>query len=267
MGREEAEGWSTKQSDGNFGIILPCAEHYQNLNFPMSRKGAGVWRSLCLTLLEGTNKILCTPGPRRKEQRPHKRLTQTCPWVSKRLWWRRGSAVACCRVRGTECSSAWDLLKEVAIIFITSTTVWPQVKLQGVITAPPINRKLDYRFTEHGPTYQNNTQFPPQSVSLIRKLSYTSYPSPSEGRQTEDHNHRKLSNLITWSTGLSNSVKLWAMPYRATQDRWVMVECSDKTWSTGEGDGKLLCIFAFRTPWTPWKGKKIRQWKMNSPGW
>ena len=23
---------------------------------------------------------------------------------------------------------AWDLLKEVAIIFITSTTVWPQVK-------------------------------------------------------------------------------------------------------------------------------------------
>ena len=27
--------------------------------------------------------------------------------------------------------SAWDLLKEVAIIFITSTIVWPQVKQQG----------------------------------------------------------------------------------------------------------------------------------------
>ena len=25
---------------------------------------------------------------------------------------------------------------------------------------------------------------------------------------------------------------------RATQDRWVMVESSDKTWSTGEGNGK-----------------------------
>ena len=38
---------------------------------------------------------------------------------------------------------AWDLLKEVPIIFITSTIVWPQVKQQGGNTAPPINRKLD----------------------------------------------------------------------------------------------------------------------------
>ena len=38
---------------------------------------------------------------------------------------------------------AWDLLKEVTIIFITSTIVWPQVKQQGRNTAPPINRKLD----------------------------------------------------------------------------------------------------------------------------
>ena len=35
-------------------------------------------------LLEGTNKAMCTPGPRRKEQRPHKRLSQACvcPGVS-----------------------------------------------------------------------------------------------------------------------------------------------------------------------------------------
>ena len=32
---------------------------------------------------------------------------------------------------------AWDLLKEVSIIFITSTIVWPQVKQQGVNTALP----------------------------------------------------------------------------------------------------------------------------------
>ena len=38
---------------------------------------------------------------------------------------------------------AWDLLKEVAIIFITSTIVCPQVKQQGGNTATPINRKLD----------------------------------------------------------------------------------------------------------------------------
>ena len=38
------------------------------------------------------------------------------------------SAVAGCRAGGAECSSAsWALLKEVAIIFITSTIVCPQV--------------------------------------------------------------------------------------------------------------------------------------------
>ena len=57
-------------------------------------------------LLEGTNKSLCTPGPRRKEQWPHKRLTRTCPWVSRSLQQRCGSGVACCRVGGTECSIA-----------------------------------------------------------------------------------------------------------------------------------------------------------------
>ena len=50
--------------------------------------------------------------------------------------------------RGTECSSAavcaGDLLKEITIIFITSTIVWFQDKQQGRNTATaPINRKLD----------------------------------------------------------------------------------------------------------------------------
>ena len=36
-----------------------------------------------------------------------------------------------------------DLLKEAAIIFITSTIAWAQVKQQEGNTAPPINRKLD----------------------------------------------------------------------------------------------------------------------------
>ena len=30
------------------------------------------------------------------------------------------------------------------------------------------------------------------------------------------------------------------MPFRATQDGWVMVERSDRMWSTGEGNGKSL---------------------------
>ena len=45
---------------------------------------------------------------------------------------------------------AWDLLREVTIIFITSTIVWPQLNSWvGGNTAPPITRKLDQRFIEH----------------------------------------------------------------------------------------------------------------------
>ena len=57
-------------------------------------------------------------------------------------------------------------------------------------------------------THQSKTLMPSQPGPPIRKLSQASYPSPSEGRQNENHNHRKLIKLITWTTALSNSVKL-----------------------------------------------------------
>ena len=49
--------------------------------------------------------------------------------LSGSLWRRCGSVVACCRVGGMDCIAvhAWDLLKEVAIIFITSTIDRSQV--------------------------------------------------------------------------------------------------------------------------------------------
>ena len=62
------------------------------------------------------------------------------------------------------------------------------------------------------------------------------------------HNHRKLTNLITWTTALSNSVK--TKPYRVgpTQDGQIMVESSDKMWSTGEGNGKPLQYSCLENP-------------------
>ena len=61
---------------------------------------------------------------------------------------------------------------------------------------------------------------------------------------------KKLNNLITWTTALSNSMKVWAMPCRATQDGQVMMESSDKTWSTGEGNANHFSILAWKTPQT-----------------
>ena len=43
-------------------------------------------------------------------------------------------------------------------------------------------------------------------------------------------------------------MKLLAMPCRVTQNEWVMVENSDKTWSSGEGNGKPLQYSCLENP-------------------
>ena len=77
---------------------------------------------------------------------------------------------------------------------------------------------------------------------------------------------------------LSNSMKLWTMPCRATQDWWVLVERSDKMWSTGEGNGKPLQHSFLENPmnsmerqkddtarWTPQVGRcPICYWRNSS---
>ena len=69
------------------------------------------------------------------------RLACECPGVSSRgmgqQWPTAGSGALSVAVY------AWDLLKEVANIFITSTIVWSQVKQWGGNTNLSINRKLD----------------------------------------------------------------------------------------------------------------------------
>ena len=95
-------------------------------------------------LLEGTDRTLFAPGPRRKEQWPHKRLIQTCLWLFRSLWQRHVSAVPWCRAGGTECSSARMGPFEGGLHYLhfLHHSLAPG-KQQGGNTAPPINRKLD----------------------------------------------------------------------------------------------------------------------------
>ena len=51
-------------------------------------------------------------------------------------------------------------------------------------------------------------------------------------------------------------MKLGAMPCRATQDGQVMVESSDKMWSTGEGNGKPLQYSCLENPMNSMKREK-----------
>ena len=67
-------------------------------------RAARTYTGLENRLLEGTNRTLCSPGPRREEQWTHKRLAHTCLYVSRSLWHREGSGMASSRVGGTKCS-------------------------------------------------------------------------------------------------------------------------------------------------------------------
>ena len=75
---------------------------------------------------------------------------------------------------------------------------------------------------------------------------------------------QSLANLITWTTDLSNSVILshavWVI-----QDKWVMVERSDKMWSTGEGNGKPLQYSCFENSMNSIKRQKDRTMKDELP--
>ena len=51
----------------------------------------------------------------------------------------------------------------------------------------------------------------------------------------------------------------------ATQDRWVMMESSDKTWSTGEGNGKLLQYSCLENPMNSMKRQKDKTLKDEIP--
>ena len=55
------------------------------------------------------------------------------------------------------------------------------------------------------------------------------------------------------------------MPCRATQDRWVIVESSDKMWSTGERNGKPLQYSCLENPMSSMKRQKDGSMKDELP--
>ena len=114
--------------------------------------------------------------------------------------------------------------------------------------APPIREDPDS--PTDSPSHQNTSQ-----ASILSIRGQTEWKSQN----------RKLTKLITWITDLSNSMKLWAMPCRATQDGCVMVESSDKTWSTGEGNGKPLQYSSLENPMNSMKSQEDRTLKDELP--
>ena len=124
-----------------------------------------------------------------------------------------------------------------------STGVGCHFLLQGIFPTQGLNpglphcRKMLYHLSHQGsPSEQDcSTSSPSDQEAFASLLSLSKRTDRLKTTIT-----KKLIKLITWITALSNSMKPWAITCRATQDGQVMVESSDKMWSTGEGDGKPL---------------------------
>ena len=78
-------------------------------------------------------------------------------------------------------------------------------------------------------------------------------------QKTSQSNH-------TRTTALSNSVKL-IHAYGATQDGRVIVERSDRMWSTGEGNGKPLQCSCLENPMNSMKRQNDKILKEELPRW
>ena len=68
----------------------------------------------------------------------------------------------------------------------------------------------------------------------------------------------------TRTTAMSISMKL-SHAHRATQDGWVMVERSDRMWSTGKGNGKPLQYSCLENPMNSMKRQNDRILKEELP--
>ena len=69
------------------------------------------------------------------------------------------------------------------------------------------------------------------------------------------YSHKTSQSNHTRTTALSNSMKQ-SHAHGATQDGQVMVERSDRMWSTGEGNGKPLQYSWLENPMTSMKRQK-----------
>ena len=81
----------------------------------------------------------------------------------------------------------------------------------------------------------------------------------ARGHQRADtlkpYSQKSSQSNHTRTTALSNSMKL-SHARGATHDRWVMVERSDKTWSTGEGNDKPVQYSCLEDPMNSMKRQK-----------
>ena len=103
-----------------------------------------------------------------------------------------------------------------------------------------------------------------------KPLQYSCLENPmnsmkrQKGRTLKEYSQKTSQSNHTRTTALSNSMKL-SHARGATQEGWVMVERSDRMWSTGEEDGKTIQYSCLENPMNSMKRQKGRKMKDEVP--
>ena len=148
---------------------------------------------------------------------------------------------------------AWDLLKEVPIIFTTSTIVWPQVNNREGLQLHPTTENWIKALLIMAPPIRTRPVFLSQSLPsgsfhkpliLLPRGQTDLKPQSQKTNQSDHMDHSSVQLNET-------------MSHRATQDGRVIVESSDKMWSTGEWNSKSLQCSFLENSMNSMKGKKI----------
>ena len=218
----------------------------------------------CQSCSEGSN-IACAhqdPGERSSDPTVDwSRFASENPGVSSRgmsrgglLQWAVSAAV-----------QAWDVLKEDSIIFNASIIVWSQINnREGRQPHPWTENCITDLWSISLPSEQDplspSVSLSHQEVSIGLLSFFTKGQTDwkPQSQKTEQSDHMDHSLVLTQGNS--------AILCRATQDGWVMVESSDQTWSTDEGNGKPLQYSCIKNRMNSMKGKKLGHWKMKSPG-
>ena len=154
-------------------------------------------------LLEGTTE-LCEPGNRRKEQWPPRRLTCGCLGISSEEvgWWWPAAGLGAWTVS----VNAWDLLKEVTIIFITSTIVSVQFTHSVVSNSLQPNELQLARPPCPSPTPGVHSDSHPSSRWCHPAISFSVVPFSSCPQSLPASESFPVGQLFAWgaqSTGVS----------------------------------------------------------------
>ena len=130
-------------------------------------------------------------------QWPHKRLSQTCLWMSRSLWRKCGSTVACLGVRGTDWNNPDISPNEGGVITAITLLQFGLRPSYREGTQPHPSRENRVKdLLSMAPPIRARPRFP-HNQFLSSRSFHEPHPHTSESRQNENYNYRKLN----WSLG------------------------------------------------------------------